>query len=73
MTREAPSRGGRFVGVGWYLHGLLVYSRVFLALRWMMLEKVLRVAASWGQPSLEAKPPQVGADVDRASRPLHRW
>jgi hypothetical protein len=29
-------------------HGVRAYSRVFLPMRWMMIEKVLRVAALWG-------------------------
>jgi hypothetical protein len=33
--------GSRFIEVGWGFHDLLVYSGVFLILRWMMLEKVL--------------------------------
>jgi hypothetical protein len=45
MANKAHSWKGWFVGVGRGFHGLLVYSRVFLALRWMMLEKVLGVAA----------------------------
>jgi hypothetical protein len=37
MAREA-----QIEEVGWDFHSLLIYSRVFLMLRWMMLEKVLR-------------------------------
>jgi hypothetical protein len=48
MAREAPSRGGRFVEVGWGFHGLLVYFRVLLVPRSTVLEKDLGVAASWG-------------------------
>jgi hypothetical protein len=35
--------------------GLLVYFEVLQAMRWSMLEKVPRVTASSGRPSLEAK------------------
>jgi hypothetical protein len=55
MAREAPSRLGQFIEVDWGFHGLLVSSGVFLVPRWMVLEKVLGVAASWGQPCLAAK------------------
>jgi hypothetical protein len=65
MGREAPSRVGRFVGVGWGFHGLLISSRVFLALRWMMLEKVFGVGAMRSVPYLLAKPSKVGVDVER--------
>jgi hypothetical protein len=41
MTSGAKTREGRFGG----FHGVLVDSREFLALRWMMLEKVLGVSA----------------------------
>jgi hypothetical protein len=55
MAREAPSIGGRFAELGWGFHGLLICFRVFLMPRWMMLKKVLGVAASWGRPCLVAK------------------
>jgi hypothetical protein len=55
MAGEAPSRGGRFAEVSWGFHGLLVCSGVFLMLRWMMLQMVLGVTASWGQPCIVAK------------------
>jgi hypothetical protein len=37
-------------------HSVWAYSVVFLAMSWMMLEKVPGVAALWAQPSLEVKP-----------------
>jgi hypothetical protein len=37
MAREASSRGGRFIEDGGGFYDLLVYSGVFLTLRWMML------------------------------------
>jgi ABC-type multidrug transport system permease subunit len=40
---------GRFFEDGWGFHGLLVCSVVFLAMMWMILEKVPRVAALWGR------------------------
>jgi hypothetical protein len=55
MAREAPSKGGQFVRVDWCFHGLLIYSGVFLAMRWTMLKKILRVTTLWGRTSLEAK------------------
>jgi hypothetical protein len=55
MAREAPSRGGQFAEVGWGFCGILICPGVLLMLRWMMLEKVLVVAASWVQPCLVAK------------------
>jgi hypothetical protein len=55
MVREAPSIGGRFAKLSWGFHGLLICFRVFLMLRWMMLEKVFGVAASWGRLCLVAK------------------
>jgi hypothetical protein len=45
MAREALSRGGQFIEGGWGFLGPLSYSRVFLVMRWTMLEKVLGVAA----------------------------
>jgi hypothetical protein len=36
-------------------HGVRAYSRVFLVMRWVMLEKVHQVTALQGQSSLEAK------------------
>jgi hypothetical protein len=55
MAREAPRRGGQFIKGGWGFHGPHIYSRVFLVLRWMMIEKVHGVAL-WGWPFLVAKP-----------------
>jgi hypothetical protein len=72
MAREAPSRGGQFVEVGWGFHGLLVYSGVFLVLRWVMLEKVLGVGAVRSGPYLVAKLSRVGVEVDGTSCPLRR-
>jgi hypothetical protein len=37
-------------------HGVRACFRVFLAMRWTMLEKVPRVAALWARSSLVAKP-----------------
>jgi hypothetical protein len=71
MAREAPSRGGRFIGVGWGFHDLLIYSRVFLALRGIVVDKVLGVSVVSSGPFLVTKPPQVGVDVDGISCPLH--
>jgi hypothetical protein len=45
MTSVTQTREGQFVEVGWGFHDVLVGSRVFLPLRWTMLEKVLRVGA----------------------------
>jgi hypothetical protein len=58
MAREAPSRGGQFIEVSWGFHDLLVYSGVFLTLRWMMIEKVLGVSAMRSWPYLVAKSSQ---------------
>jgi hypothetical protein len=41
--------------VGSCFHDLLIYSGVFLAMRWMMLEKAPGVAALRDQPCLDAK------------------
>jgi hypothetical protein len=37
-------------------HGVRAYFGVFLAMRWLMLEKVPGVGALWAQPSLVARP-----------------
>jgi hypothetical protein len=58
MAKEAPSRGGWFIKGGWGFHGLLVHFRVFLVLRWVMLEKVLGATALWGRLYIAAKPSQ---------------
>jgi hypothetical protein len=72
MAKDAPSRGGRFIVADWGFHNLLICSGVFLALRWMMLEKVLGVSAMRCGPYFVAKPSQVGVDVDGTSCPLRR-
>jgi hypothetical protein len=41
--------------VGSCFHDLLIYSGVFLAMRWMILEKAPGVAALRDQPCLDAK------------------
>jgi hypothetical protein len=43
MASRAQTREGRFVEVSWDFHGVLLGSRVFWALRWRMLKKVLGV------------------------------
>jgi hypothetical protein len=46
------------------LPGILLGSRVFLALSWTMLEKVPGDVASWHQLYVASKPLHVGVDVD---------
>jgi hypothetical protein len=46
-----------------WLSGVLLGSRVFLALRWMTLEKVLGVGAVRCWLYLAAKPPHARVDV----------
>jgi hypothetical protein len=72
MTSVTQTREGQFVEVGWGFHDVLVGSRVFLPLRWTMLEKVLRVGAMRRWFYLTAKPPHVGVSVDGLAYPLHR-
>jgi hypothetical protein len=67
MASKATSLEGRFIRVGGSFHGLPVYFGVFLAPRWMMLEKVLEVSTMRSWSYLVAKPSQVGVDVDRTS------
>jgi hypothetical protein len=71
MASKAPNLDGRFVGVGGGFHGLLIHSGVFLALRWMVLEKVLRLGAVRRWSYLVTNPPHVRVDVDRTSYLLH--
>jgi hypothetical protein len=59
MASKAPNLDGRFVGVGGGFHGLLIHSGVFLALRWMVLEKVLRLGAVRRWSYLVTNPPHV--------------
>jgi hypothetical protein len=40
MAREPLSKGGWFIEVSGGFYDLLVYSEVFLALRWVMLWRV---------------------------------
>jgi hypothetical protein len=40
MTSGAQTREGQFIEVGRGFHTILIGSRVFLPLRWMMLEKI---------------------------------
>jgi hypothetical protein len=54
-----------------WLPGVLLDSRVFLALRWMMLEKVLGVDAVRCQLYLAAKASHLEVDADGLSYPLH--
>jgi hypothetical protein len=42
----------------WRLPQCSASSGVFLVLKWMILEKVLGVAALWGRPCIGAKPTQ---------------
>jgi hypothetical protein len=72
MTSRAQTREGRFVEVSWGFHGILVGSILFLPLRLMMLEKVLRVGAMRHWFYMAAKPPHMGIIVDRLACPLHR-
>jgi hypothetical protein len=60
MAKEASSRGGQFVKVSGGFYGLLVYSGVFLALRWMMLQKVLGADTVKSWPYLVDNSSQVG-------------
>jgi hypothetical protein len=53
-------------------HSVLVGSRDFLMLRWVMLEKVLGVSAVRSWPYLVAKPSQEGVEIDGISCPLCR-
>jgi hypothetical protein len=71
VARRAQTRDGRFIEVGWAFHGVLVGSKVFLPLRWMMLEKVPRDVASRCSPYLVAEPSNTGVDVDRLACPQH--
>jgi hypothetical protein len=67
----------RLVHRGWaelpkyspWLPSILLGSRVFLELRWMMLEKVLGVSAVRCWLYLVAQPSHIGVDVDRPSCP----
>jgi hypothetical protein len=43
MTSGAQTRDGQFIEVSWGFSGVLISSRVFLALRWTTHEKVLGV------------------------------
>jgi hypothetical protein len=52
--------------------GVLVGSRVFLALRWMMSGTFLEDIASRHRLYLAANPSHVGVDVDGVACPLHR-
>jgi hypothetical protein len=51
--------------------GIILGSRVLLALSWMTLKKVPGDIASWHQLYLAAKPPHVGVDVDGLAYPVH--
>jgi hypothetical protein len=46
MTSGAQTREGRFIEVGWGFHGILLGSRAFWALRWMMSGMCLGEVAS---------------------------
>jgi hypothetical protein len=72
MTSGTQTKVGQFVEVGWGIHGVLIGSRVFLPLRWTMLEKVLGVGAVRRWFYLTAKPPHVGVGVDGLACLLHR-
>jgi aldehyde:ferredoxin oxidoreductase len=57
--------------VSWGFQGVLVGSRVFRPLRWLMLEKVAGGIASRCWPYLVAKSSHAGADVVGLTCPLH--
>jgi hypothetical protein len=46
MTSGTQARKCQFIKVGWGFHDFLIGFRVFLPLRWMILEKVPRDVAS---------------------------
>jgi hypothetical protein len=71
MISGAHTIGGQFIEVDQGFHGILVGSRVFLPLRQMMLENIIRDTASQCWPLLFTKPSHVGVDVDRLACPLH--
>jgi hypothetical protein len=60
MAREASSRGGRFIEDGGGFYDLLIYSGVFLTLRWMMLQRVPRANTVKSWPHLAVKSSHVG-------------
>jgi hypothetical protein len=63
------------LGLPWHssgLLGVLLGSRMFLALRWTTLEKVLGVGAMRRWLYMEAKPSYVGAGVDGLACSMHR-
>jgi hypothetical protein len=72
VVSGAQGREGQFVEVGQVFHGIPAGSRVFLGLRCIVLEKVLRDVASWCWPHLATKPSHVGFDADGLTYPLHR-
>jgi hypothetical protein len=55
-----------------YLLGVLFGSRAFLALRWMMLETILREVASRSSFTSRLSLPTLGVDMDGLACPLHR-
>jgi hypothetical protein len=57
MASGALDREGRFIEARQSLPGVLLGSQVFLALRWMMLEKVLGVGVERRWLYLASKPP----------------
>jgi hypothetical protein len=71
MTTRVKTREDRFIEVGWGFHGVLLGSRMFWALMWMMLEKVLGVGAVRRWFYLATKPSHVGVDVNGLACLLH--
>jgi hypothetical protein len=72
MVSEAQGREGQVVEICRGFHGVPAGSRVFLAPRWMMLEKVLGVDVVRHWLYLADKPSHIGVDEDGLSFPLHR-
>jgi hypothetical protein len=60
MAREPLSKGGWFIEVSGGFYDLLVYSEVFLALRWVMLWRVPGADTVKRWPYLVVKFSQVG-------------
>jgi hypothetical protein len=71
MTSGAQTREGQFIEVSRGFHGVLVGSRVFMPLRWMMLKKIPGDVALRCWPCLVTEPSHVGVDVDGLACPLH--
>jgi hypothetical protein len=71
MTSGAQTREGQFVEVSWGFPSILIGSRLFLALRWMTLEKVLGVGAMRHWLYLAAKALGVGPTRHSLVSSLH--